>query len=617
MISTAMNFDAVHNARSNIQARVTAAGRAISRAPANFRRAPDHLRALVRTSEVWLTALAALAGALAGLMVCGMSYCVAIAHRLIFHVNSHTGVSASTNVPFLATLLAPPIGGLVLGVLLWAHAQWRERIPVDPIEANALHGGRLSLSDSFIVAMQNVISNGAGASVGLEAGYTQIGSGVASRLGQFFGLRRNDLRTLVGCGAAGAIAAAFDAPVAASFYAFELIIGLYTIATLAPVAVAAFMGTLVARVLWQPPFVVAIAIQNVDLSHYPLLLLLGVVCAGTGIMIMRLVTVIEQALRHAWIPVWLRPAVGGIVVGLLAQVTIQVLSAGHGALQLAIRSDYSLAFLALVVVLKSLASAISIGSGFRGGLFFASLFLGIILGKLYGGLLAFAGFTSPDSIPLFAIAAMSGLAAAVIGAPLTMIVLALEVTGDFGMAGVVMLCVLAASLTARETFGYSFATWRFHLRGESIRSANDVGWIRSLTVDSLMRRDAPIVRNNMSFESFRENFPLGSAKTVIVADESGRYAGLIEVPSVHSHELDTLGSAGLIADLAYQRNAMLLPSMNAKDAAREFDRLETDAIAVVDSRDSRHIVGLLTEAHVLRRYSAELDRHRREALGES
>jgi CIC family chloride channel protein len=231
--------------------------------------------------------------------------------------------------------------------------------------------------------------------------------------------------------------------------------------------------------------------------------------------------------------------------------------------------------------------------------------------------LAFAGVTSPDSIPLFAIAAMSGLAAAVIGAPLTMIVLALEVTGDFGMAGVVMLCVLAASLTARETFGYSFATWRFHLRGESIRSANDVGWIRSLTVDSLMRRDAPIVRNNMTFESFRENFPLGAAKTVIVADDSGRYAGLIEVPSVHSHELDTLGSAGLIADLAYQRNAMLLPSMNAKDAAREFDRLETDAIAVVDSRDSRRIVGLLTEAHVLRRYSAELDRHRREALGES
>jgi CIC family chloride channel protein len=611
-----MNFDAVFSARSNLHARVTAAGRAISRAPVSLRRAPDHLRALVRTSEVWLTALAAVAGGLAGAMVCGMSYIVVITHRLVFHVNSHTGVSGAPSLPLVSSLFGPALGGALLGVVLWAYSQWRERIPVDPIEANALHGGRLSLSDSFIVAVQNVISNGFGASVGLEAGYTQIGSGVASRLGQFFGLRRNDLRTLVGCGAAGAIAAAFDAPLAASAYAFELIIGLYTIATLAPVAVAAFMGTLVARTLWQPAFVVEIAVPSVDLSHYPLMLLLGIVCAGAGILVMRLVTLVEQTLRQAWIPVWLRPTLGGVVLGLVAQISIQVLSAGHGALQFAIRTEQTLSFLALIVVLKSLAAAVSIGSGFRGGLFFASLFLGIVLGKLYGGLLVLGGIATPEAIPLFAVAAMSGLAAAIIGAPLTMIVLALEVTGDFGMAGVVMLCVLAASLTARETFGYSFATWRFHLRGESIRSAQDVGWIRSLTVDSLMRRDAPIVRNNMTFEAFREKFPLGSAKTVIAADEAGRYAGLVEVATVHSHELDTLGSAGLIEDLAYQRDDMLSPSMNAKEAARDFDRLETDSIAVVDTRDTRRIVGLLTEAHVLRRYSAELDRHRREALGE-
>src|SRR6516225_3332354 len=332
-----MNFDAVHNARSNLQARVSAAGRAISRAPVSLRRAPEHLRALVRTSEVWLTALAAVAGTLAGVSVCGMSYIVSVVHRLAFHANSHTGVSGATNIPWISTMIAPAIGGAVLGAVLFVYARWRNRVPVDPIEANALHGGRLSLTDSFLVALQNVISNGSGASVGLEAGYTQIGSGIASRLGQFFGLRRNDLRTLVGCGAAGAIAAAFDAPLAASAYAFELIIGLYTIATLAPVAVAAFMGTLVARILWQPAFVVAIAVPNIDLSHYPLMLLLGVICAGAGILIMRLVTLIEQLLRHAWVPTWVRPTIGGLVLGGLAQVTIEVLSAGHGALQLAIR----------------------------------------------------------------------------------------------------------------------------------------------------------------------------------------------------------------------------------------------------------------------------------------
>ena len=114
---------------------------------------------------------------------------------------------------------------------------------VDPIEANALHGGRLSLNDSLIIAAQNLISNGFGASVGLEAGYTQLASGLASKIGLSLQLRRSDLRILVGCGAAGAIAAAFNAPLTGSFYAFELIIGSYTILSLAPVVVSALAAT--------------------------------------------------------------------------------------------------------------------------------------------------------------------------------------------------------------------------------------------------------------------------------------------------------------------------------------------------------------------------------------
>ena len=110
VVLTAMNFDAVFSARSHLHARVTAAGRAISRAPFSLRRAPDHLRALVRTSEVWLTALAAVAGALAGALVCGMSYIVVITHRLIFHVNSHTGVSGAPSLPLLSSLFGPGRG---------------------------------------------------------------------------------------------------------------------------------------------------------------------------------------------------------------------------------------------------------------------------------------------------------------------------------------------------------------------------------------------------------------------------------------------------------------------------------------------------------------------------
>ena len=142
---------------------------------------------------------------------------------------------------------APILGGVILGVGAWLWNRRRPTIPVDPIEANALHGGRMSLRDSLWVTAQTLLSNGFGASVGLEAGYAQMGAGLASKLGSLLRLRRNDLRMLVGCGAGGAIGAAFGAPLTGAFYAFELIVGTYTVASAAPILAASLAGVLTAR----------------------------------------------------------------------------------------------------------------------------------------------------------------------------------------------------------------------------------------------------------------------------------------------------------------------------------------------------------------------------------
>ncbi len=128
---------------------------------------------------------------------------------------------------------------------------------------------------------------------------------------------------------------------------------------------------------------------------------------------------------------------------------------------------------------------------------------------------------------------MSALAVAVIGGPMTMTFLALEVTGDFPIAGLVLVAVIASSLTVRKTFGYSFATWRFHLRGESIRSALDVGWIRSLTVGRTMRSDVRTVRADMPVKGFRREFPLGSTQRVVIVGTDGLYAGMAYVQELH------------------------------------------------------------------------------------
>ena len=568
-------------------------------------------RIWVRRSEIAIVALAILAGGVSGLVASLMGGATHWLHLMLFGPGAEYGLSAMRNAgPFLV-FLVPIVGGLLLGLLNLGLARWWPRPPIDPIEANALYGGRLSLADGAVVGAQNIVSNGFGASVGLEAAYAQAGGGLASRLGQAFGLRRADLRVLVGCGAAGAIAAAFGAPVTGAFYAFELIIGSYTIANLAPVMASAVAGSLVAGTLGGvEPLALLRGIGSPVWSDYGLALLLGILCGLVGIALMRSMSLVEVALRHAVPWAALRPAAGGLAVGALALMTPGVLSSGHGVLHHILSLEVTPRALLILLLAKTAASAVSIGSGFRGGLFFASLLLGAVLGKLFADLVASFSMLPVDPM-LLATVGMSAFGAAVIGAPLAMTFLALETTRDFAVAGTVLMAVTNAAIVVRRLFGYSFATWRLHLRGETIRSAHDVGWLRDLTVGKLMRRNLRTVRADTNLSVFRRQFPLGSANRVVAVWENDRYAGLVPVPEAH---LDHPG-AERVADLLQSTDQALLPAMNAKEAMAVFDVTEADALVVVDAPETRRVLGLLSEAHLLRRYGEEVDKRRREEIG--
>jgi CIC family chloride channel protein len=601
---------------------VLANPRAGDEAPARARRplldwiarTPATLRALVRTDEVWLVVLAAFVGVAAGLCVTGMSLATQLLHEWLYNLPPGQRLSAQVSVEWQRALAALVGGGLGMGALTYLFTRvWPRRV-VDPIEANALYGGNMSLGDSLIVVAQTMLSSGAGASVGLEAGYTQIGSALASRLGRSFRLRRSDLRVLVGCGAAGAIAAAFNAPLTGAFYAFELIIGTYSLATLAPVVASALVAVVVMRLL--TPDLYALDIQlpaTIAAVDYLPVLALGMLAALVGIAIMRGVTLAEDIFRRSRVPSWLRPAIGGVAIAGLAAISPQVLSSGHGALKVVLATPYSLSSLATVLVLKALASAISLGAGFRGGLFFASLFLGAVLGKLFAGVLALVATTQPVPPEVGGLVGMSALAVAIVGGPLTMAFLALEATGSLPLTVAVVMAAVVSALTVRRTFGYSFATWRFHLRGEAIRSAVDIGWVRNLTVARMMRREVRTTHVDTTIGAFRRDFPLGAATRVVVVDSAGRYCGIVLVPEAHASGADE--DAKLTNILRY-RDDMLLPQMTIKEAVMAFQRAEADALAVVDGTDSRRVIGLLTEAYALRRYSEELDRRRREIAGE-
>jgi CIC family chloride channel protein len=568
----------------------------------------------VRARELSITVLAALIGAIAGLSVAAMGDLVSFMHQIFFGLEPGERLSGRAALDPLRAVLVPSLGGLLFGMVT-SYVTRRRGTEVDPIEANALHGGHMSMRGSLIVAAQTVWSSGIGASVGLEAGYTQLASGIASTIGRAFHLRRNNVRVLVGCGAAAAIAGAFGAPLGGAFYAFELIIGSYSIVSLAPIGMASLVGYMTARAFAPDRLGIETgAVSNLAVHDVVIAAFVGLLAAGFGIIIMRGVAACELLFTRYKIRPAVRPMIGGALVGLMAILSPQVMSSGHGALHLTGLFKLPLATIALIFILKSLASIVSLGSGFRGGLFFASLLLGALGGQLFAlGLNAAWPGLNVDA-DSYAIMGMCALSVSVIGGPLTMTFIALETTGDLWLTTAVLIAAIIAMQATREFFGYSFATWRFHMRGETIRGAADVGWIRDLTVARMMRADVRTISADSLIANFRESFPLGSTNQVIAVDVDNRYAGIVIVAEAHAAEQSP---SIQLRDILHHTNEMLLPQMTAQEAISAFDRFEAEALAVVDSLEHRQVIGLLSESHALRRYSDASERQRRELLGET
>jgi CIC family chloride channel protein len=579
-------------------------------------------RKSLRNNEIALILLSAALGVAVGLGVAAIEVVVTAIHGVNFALANDQHLSAGGALDWWRVLFVPMLGGLLSGGATMLIRRWRPREIVDAVEANALFGGKMSLIDSVNLAVLTLISSGFGASVGLEAAYTQLGAGLASSMGQRLRARRGDLRTLVGCGAAAAIAAAFNAPLAGAFYAFELVIGNYAPAILAPISVAALTGTLVIRSLFGSEAIFRLDAQ-VEIAglDYALFAGLGVVAAVVAIAAMTGVTRIERLVRRQGLPAWLRPCFGGVAVGLVATIYPQVLGSGHGAIQQVLDQPLPWGILVGLVAAKGLASAISVGTGFRGGLFSSSLLLGSVFGGaavvVLQAALSHAGFgdVALDRVA-YTLVGMGAMAAAIVGAPLTMIFLILELTGSFPAALGVMVGVIVASVVVRTTFGYSFATWRFHLRGKPIRGAFDIGWIEDLSVGRLMRRDFQTAPLGMTVAEFRARFPVAGPKRVFLLDRDGNYAGIVATADAYDPDLDDAPDRKAVDDLRGGVGQFLLPEHNVRIALGRFIGAETETLAVVRSARDLHLLGFLTEGYALRRYNQELERSRAEELGD-
>ncbi|QOZ77591.1 chloride channel protein [Bradyrhizobium sp. CCBAU 53351] len=573
---------------------------------------PLFLRNFVRNRETGLVLVAIVVGLLSGVLVAAISSLSQVSHALLFDIPFDAHLSATGVISWQRTLLVPMLGGLVLALIgLYFARRVKGQQLADAIEANALYGGRVSFRGSLLISIQTLLSNGFGGSVGLEAGYTQICSMFGSHVGQRLAARRNDMRLLVACGAAGAISAAFSAPLAGAFYAFEVVLGAYTSAGLVPVIASAVTAWLVARQLTHQSFLMVPGFPSpVSVEMIGQTVLIGTICAFVSILVMLAVAFSERCFQRITVfKGFLRPILGGLLLGGLALLTPTVLGAGHGAMQILLVSNPTWLLLTTTIVFKILASAISLGSGFRGGLFFASLFLGALIGQLYSIVLTGPLPTLALQPGTAAIAALAALGTGVLGAPFSMVCLALEITGDFSVTVGAVVASSVCALIVRELFGYSFATWRFHLRGEVIRGPQDIGWVRQMSAASLMRTDFENALTTMPIGEAQKLFSPAQVRQIVLRDPSGIYAGIVPAATLHSvanQDDEQLGS------LAQQQDECLLPTTPVREILKAFERSEADVLAVVDRTDHRATIGTLSESHVLRTYGEELERRNQE-----
>ena len=465
----------------------------------------SRLRRLIRNDHLILAFLAIVAGTAAGAAVIGFRETIYFIQLALYGSDSENLFANAEAVAWWQILFAPVAGGLVVGLMVrHLMPEGRPHGIADVIEASALKGGWMSSRVGLTAALVSAVSIGSGASVGREGPAVHLGASLAGWIGRRLRLTPSLTRTLLGCGVASAVAASFNAPIAGVFFALEVVVGSYALAAFAPVVIASVAGTVVARIhIGDFPAFIVPEFGIVSFLEFPAFILLGLVSAAVAGAFMWSTMLTEDMIKRSPAPPWTRPMFGGFAVGVIAIFFPQVLGVGYEATDLALTTSLSLWLLIALVIAKTAATAISIGCGFAGGVFSPSLFIGAMLGGAFG-IIAGSVFPEYASSPsAYSIIGMGAVAAAVLGAPISTILIVFEITGDYGVTIAVMIAAAVATVVIQKIPGKSFFHWQLERRGVDIHRDRLHELLRTITARETMI-DAARLRRRHGDEGIME-----------------------------------------------------------------------------------------------------------------
>jgi len=515
--------------------------------------------------------------------------------------------------PWYLILIIPVIGGIIVGPLIYYFAPEAKGHGVPEVmQAILLKGGQIRGRVAVVKALASAITIGTGGSVGREGPIIQIGSSLGSVIGQFLRVSPKRLKTLVGCGAAAGIAAAFNAPIAGALFAVEIILMDFAVAQFSPIVISSVMATVISHT-FEGNFTAFIVpkyqlASPVEIGFY---FVLGAASGVVAYLFIKTLYYSEEIFdNRIKIPEYLKPALGGIGIGLIALVFPQIMGVGYDSINNALYGNMVWYIALALIFMKILATSLTLGSGGSGGIFAPSLFMGAMLGYFFG---FFVHTYFPDitaSPGAYALVAMGGLVAGTTRAPITAIIIVFELTNDYRIILPLMITCIMSMIVSTKLSRESIYTLKLVLRNIGIKEGMETNVMESIPVKNVYRKDFETINVADNFSQIVNRVIRGKESDFPVIDSERRVVGMISIHDIKDsiYEKESLQNILIAGDISNQFFETLLPDENCQIALDKFRKYSFDGLPVVNDKDSNKIIGVLWRKDIQDAYDREIEK---------
>lgn len=522
------------------------------------------------------------------------------------HFFFETGRGALTLLGEYYVILLPAIGGLIVGPLIYRFAQEAKGHGVPEVmTAMAVKGGRIRKRVAFAKIVTSALTIGSGGSAGREGPMIQIGAGIGSTVGQYLKMSDERIKTLVACGAAGGIAATFNAPIAGAMFALEIFMGQVSL-DFSLVILSSVSSAIVSRAMLGdfPSFTVP-AYGLLSAKEMPLYLLLGVLAGLAAVAFVRVLYWFEDRFDSWRFPAYLMPAVGGLLVGVMGFFLPQIFGTGFPAIEEALNGRTSLALLAILIFAKMLATPLTLASGGSGGVFAPALFVGAMLGGAYGHIVhgLFPSFTAGAGA--YALVGMGAVFGGAAQAPITAIIIIFEMTGDYRIILPIMTSTVISVLIYNVLNKETIYTLKLVKRGIRFRAGRDVDVMASIPVREALTDRLLWLPEEVTVEGFLQRSAEEQHEWFPVLNQSGELTGVVTAQDVQK-ALDNGDLQAKVGELATKDLITVTPDNSLHDVLVRFHVRDLGHLPVVDPDNPKKLVGIISRSHVIRAYNQAL-----------